>query len=231
MTPTSVPAPSTDAPSTGATGTPGTAIPDSRSQAGRTPGPRSPDPDTRRSALVAVAGLTAMAVVSPLAVFLALPDDRTTLAGALMLLVAVLDVVVALALVPVLSPAGRSLARTAAAVRIAYAAALAVASLLLLTGSDADRFTEIWDLALGVFGLSLLAVGVLLWRLHAAPRWLGALVVVAGLGYLVDAIVAALAPGALPELGAFTFVGEVALIGWLVVHALRARRRHSRPTT
>ncbi|MGO1509395.1 MAG: DUF4386 family protein [Actinomycetaceae bacterium] len=211
MTPISVPAPDVAPQAPGA-------------DTGGSPAPTPLSPASPRPPLVAAAGLTAMAVVSPLAVFLALPDGRTTLAAALMLVVAALDVLVALALVPVLAPAGRRLAHVAAALRIAYAVGLVVAAVLLLATADADRFTEVWDPALGIFGLSLLAVGVLLWRLLGAPLWLGAIVAVAGLGYLVAAVVAVVAPGSLPELGAVTFVGEVALIVWLVVHAARARR-------
>ncbi|MGC5617335.1 DUF4386 domain-containing protein [Georgenia sp. Z1491] len=179
---------------------------------------------TARAALTAAAALTAMAVLAPLAAFVALPDGRTTTAGAIMLAVAVLDVVVALALLPVLAPAGRTLSRTAAALRLGYGIALGIAAVQLAVTADAGRFDRTWEAALGVFGLSLVAVGVLLWRLAGAPRWLGALVVVAGVGYVVDAVVAQAGPPDAFEVSTVSFVGEVALIVWLVVRGLRGLR-------
>lgn len=180
---------------------------------------------TAPAALTAAAALTAMAVLAPLAAFVALPDGRTTTAGAVMVAVAVLDVVVALALLPVLAPAGRTLSRTAAALRLGYGVALGIAAVQLAVTADAGRFDRTWDAALGVFGLSLAAVGVLLWRLAGAPRWLGALVVVAGLGYVVDAVVAQVGPPDAFEISTVSFVGEVALIVWLVWFVVRGLHR------
>ncbi|MGC5627909.1 DUF4386 family protein [Georgenia sp. Z1344] len=181
-------------------------------------------PRSARPPLVAAAALTAMAALAPIATFVLLPDGRTSVAGWLMLVVAALDVVVALALVPVLEPAGRRLARVTAALRIGYGLVLGYAAAGLVVAGDAERFDQIWDLALGVFGLSLVGVGVLLWRLAGAPRWLAALVVVAGAGYVVDAVVSQVGPAGAFEVSTISFVGEVALIVWLVLNGLRARR-------
>ena len=119
-------------------------------------------PRSARPSLVAAAALTAMAVLAPIATFVALPDGRTAVAGWLMLVVAALDVVVALALIRVLEPAGRTLARVSAALRLGYGLVLGCAAAGLVVAGDAERFDRIWDLALGVFGLSLVGVGVLL---------------------------------------------------------------------
>ena len=48
------------------------------------------------------------------------------------------------------------------------------------------------------------------------PKWLGALLVLAGLGYLIDSIGKLFVPGYSLTLAAFTFVGEVVLIFWLL---------------
>jgi hypothetical protein len=49
----------------------------------------------------------------------------------------------------------------------------------------------------------------------------GILLVIAGLGYIADGFVAVLVPGASISIGQFTFVGEVALIFWLLIRGSR----------
>lgn len=83
------------------------------------------------------------------------------------------------------------------------------------------------------FGLWLLPLGALIWRSGFMPKAVGALVAVAGVGYLVDVVVAAMAPGTGFVLSEFTFVGELLLMGWLLAKgvdadAWRARRAHAR---
>ncbi|MDR7330248.1 DUF4386 family protein [Corynebacterium guangdongense] len=171
----------------------------------------------RATALTAGAGLALMAVLAPLAVFLALPAGHTTAAGLLLAVVVLLDVVVAVTLSDVLSPGGGPLAVAAAGLRLLYATVFTVAVGFLLRG-EVDTFERIWEPSLGVFGLHLLAVGVLGWR-TVVPRLIAALVFLAGAGYLVDAL--------LPlgvEVSGVSFVGEVALLLWLLARGGRARR-------
>jgi hypothetical protein len=55
------------------------------------------------------------------------------------------------------------------------------------------------------------------------PSWVGALTALAGVGYLVDSVSVALeAPLSVSE---FSFVGEVVLLGWLLVRGLRRGSR------
>ena len=173
----------------------------------------------RSSAIVAGAGLAAMAVIAPIAVFAALPAGLTALAGVLLLVVAVLDVMVAYALVAVLDPTDSTLARVTAGLRVAYAAAFAVAASRLLTADDVAGFQQIWDASLLLFAAHLIALALLGWRAGALPRWIGALVVLAGAGYLIDAV----GPAFGVELAVSTVssVGEVVLLVWLLIRGLR----------
>lgn len=149
------------------------------------------------------------------------------------LAVAVLDVVVAVALHRLLAPSAPLLSATAAALRIAYAAVLAGAVGHLATASSGaesstvgalEAFETTWALGLGVFGVHLLLLGAAFTRWPEAPRLLGPLLVLAGAGYLVDSVGGVLHPGATWTVAAFAFIGEVVLLGWLLLGARRGRR-------
>ena len=78
-----------------------------------------------------------------------------------------------------------------------------------------------WELGLALFGLHLVAVGVIAWRSGDVPRWLGALVAIAGLGYLVDTFAKIVLPTL--DLGFLmvTFFGEAVFAIWLVWRGFR----------
>jgi hypothetical protein len=158
------------------------------------------------------------------------------------LVVIALDVVVAWALYVLLRPVNEALAVLVAWLRLVYAAifAIAVANLFdiaqALGGqraalgseqlqaevmSSIGSFENGWDLGLAIFGLHLLGLGVLLFRSSLMSRVLGGLVVLAGIGYLVDSLGEILIPGYAVSLAAVTFVGEVLLIVWLLWVAAR----------
>jgi Domain of unknown function (DUF4386) len=155
------------------------------------------------------------------------------------LIAAVLDVVVAWALYEFFRPLNRRLALLAAWLRVAYAAvfAAALSNLLvaarLLTDADSlgafgarqlraqamtsvSEFEGAWDLALAVFGLHLLVLGYLALTSRPVPGLVGVLVMVAGLGYLVDSFGVLLSTGYDANVAGFTFAGEVLLMGWLL---------------
>lgn len=159
-----------------------------------------------------------------------------------LLAVVVLDVIVGLALYNVFREVHENAARLGAALRLTYAAVFAVAishlsgaARLATDGSDGlsdaqaagqalvavDAFGDTWDAALVLFGLHLLTLGWLLHRSGAGPRWLGPLLALAGVGYLVDSTVAVLTGDSSPVMSMYTFVGEFALAVWLVVHGRR----------
>ncbi|MGR0219933.1 DUF4386 family protein [Agromyces sp. ZXT2-6] len=181
---------------------------------------RAPTPSTaastRAAALVAGISLALMAVLAPLGLLVALPAGLTGPAAVAVLVIAVLDVIVGVALYPILRPGGELIAQVAAALRVAYGAAFAVAAGALLEPADPERFQAMWDAALFVFGLHLLAVGIAAVRASSIPTWIGVLVLIAGAGYAIDAVSVALAPSAPLGIGQFVFVGEVVLLVWLI---------------
>lgn len=169
------------------------------------------------------------------------------------LIVAILDVVVAWALYVLLRPVNEIIALLVAWLRVAYAAvfASALVNLLdaaqLLSGRPASTsagqaaqlqaqvasslasFANGWDLALAIFGLSLLGLGALLLKSVDFPRFLGALVILAGVGYLADSFGTILVPGYSLTISTFTFVGEALLTVWLFRVAFKASRSAESP--
>jgi hypothetical protein len=72
------------------------------------------------------------------------------------------------------------------------------------------------------FGLWLVPLGVLIWASGFIPRIIGGLLVLAGAGYLVDVVLVAMLPSVTFVLSEFTFVGELLLMGWLLVRGVNA---------
>jgi hypothetical protein len=159
--------------------------------------------------------------------------------------VAILDVVVAWGFYVLLRPVNRRVALLVGWLRVVYAAIFAFTLLNLLdaarlvqgaTGTalqsgplqaqvaaSVASFDTGWHLALGIFGLHLVGLGALLFR-FTAPRLLAALVVLAGLGYLSDAIGTILIADYGLTISTFTFIGEALLIFWLFWRAARGSR-------
>jgi len=220
------------------------------------------DISRRKVALIAGIGLLGMALLAPFALLSVLPnlvvpaDAAATvnnfiaseglfrIAIAAVLIVIMLDVVVAWALYVLLRPVSRTLAVLVGWLRLAYAAAFAMALVNLLDVAQllggADRstlqpeqlhaqvmasiasFDNGWvGIALAIFGLHLLGLGYLLFESAHFPRFLGALVVVAGGGYLADSFARILAPDFAFTFSLYTFVGEALLIFWLFWRAIK----------
>lgn len=155
--------------------------------------------------------------------------------------VVVLDVVVAWGLFEVFAHVSAGLSRLAAWLRLVYAGVFLVAITELLgavgilggldqLAGNADQlqvqalqrtaaFTDVWNAGLVLFGLHLLVVGYLAYRSADAPKLLGVLVGIAGMGYIVDSVAAVL--GTPTSFAALTFVGEVVLALWLVIWGRR----------
>lgn len=161
-----------------------------------------------------------------------------------MFLVVALDVVVAWALYRVFSPVSRSISGLAACFRLVYSGVLlvAVSHLVavphLLSNDDylsvfsADQlhtqalaeivtFNDVWAAGLGLFGFHLLIIGYLAYRSAYVPRFLGVLLAIAGLGYVVDSFGAVLSRGSWTDVSSFTFIGEFLLALWLVIWGRR----------
>lgn len=210
----------------------------------------------RRASLVAGIGLAAMAALSAFAVFGALgglgtPGGAARAVTALadsgvlfrwgvvcLFLVVVLDVVVAAALLDVFTPVSRSVSMLAAWFRIAYAAVflVAISQLTAMLSAPAGTtqaeahlraFDDTWHAGLVLFGVHLVLLGCLAYCSGFMARIFGILLVVAGLGYVMDSFAAVLVPGYSISIAQLTFVGEVALIFWLLAwggrHAGRER--------
>ena len=78
------------------------------------------------------------------------------------------------------------------------------------------------------FGLWLVPLGVLIWQSRFIPRFVGGLLIVAGAGYLVDVVLGAMMATPPIVVSEFTFVGELLLMGWLLVRGLNARKFQAR---
>ncbi len=75
------------------------------------------------------------------------------------------------------------------------------------------------------WGLWLLPLGCLVFRSGFLPRILGALLILAGAGYLVDFLRYVLLPDVQVTVTQFTFIGELLFPLWLVVRGINASRR------
>ena len=155
---------------------------------------------------------------------------RSGIAG--LMVVVVLDIVVACSLLAVFESVNRSVAIMAAVFRIAYATVFLVAITQLVNAlallGDADealqavgQFHTIWDASYALFGVHLALIGYLVYRSGFAPRIIGVLLVLAGLGYLIDKIGSVLVSGYALEISRFSFVGEAVLIFWLLIKGVR----------
>ena len=200
----------------------------------------------RMAAIIAGTGLLLMAILSPIAylnTFQSLVnfDDAALTAqnilhsiGAfrtailLLFAVALLDVLVAWALYIVLMPVNKNIAALAAWLRVIYAGIFIFAisklyvALQVITadGNQAmiflKAFQSIWDKGLILFGFHLLVLGYLVFKSGYVPKWLGAFLVLAAVGYIVDGVGKTLSPDYNLNIAQFTFVGEVLLIFWLL---------------
>ncbi|KTG13946.1 DUF4386 domain-containing protein, partial [Haloferax profundi] len=92
-----------------------------------------------------------------------------------------------------------------------------------------NAFYAIWDAALILVGLHLVVLGYLVYRSGSvpsyksgyAPKVLGVLLAIAGVGYVIDSFGRVLFAGYSFEVAAFTFIGEVLLIFWLFIYGRR----------
>ena len=75
---------------------------------------------------------------------------------------------------------------------------------------------------MGLFGIHLLLIGWLAFSSGIVPRLVGVLVTIAGAGYLIDSVGPLLSATYRLELASFAFVGEVVLMVWLLVFAVRS---------
>ena len=211
----------------------------------------NPDTRSLRTAsLIAGLGLALIVVLAPLGNFVAVqplitPGDAAKTAQdilnseslfrwgiASLVLTAVLDMIVAGSLFVVFEPVSRGVSMMAALFRVAYTAVflvgisqLVVALGLLRDPPQAmravDAYNTIWLIGLIFFGIHLMLLGYLAYRSGYMAKIFGILLVVAGLGYLVDGFGTVLVPNYSINIAQFTFVGEAALMFWLLIKGTR----------
>lgn len=204
----------------------------------------------RTAAIVAGTGLAIMAVLAGFANFgaivplIARGDAEQTaqnVSGAPLLfsagvvsffIVAVLDIIVAGALYTLFKPVSRRVSAAAAWMRSVYAVLLVVALSQLVIGFSLlgdpeaalpvlESFNTIWVISQGLFGISLLLVGYLAFQSGFVPKVFGILLAIAGIGYFADAVGVAFISDFSAVFAQFMFVGEVALIFWLLIAGRR----------
>ena len=171
--------------------------------------------------------------------------DQTQLLLAILSLglVAILDVIVGWTLYISFKPVNRTLSMAMGSLRIIYGIVFGIAIvnlvrvLTLLGGAGSpvpaqlqeqvyascNAFTSVWQFALIIFGVHLLLLGMLTFQTSLFSKILGILVVISGLGYVIDGIVFFLAPELNIAIGQFTFFGELLLAIWLVVKGLNGK--------
>lgn len=168
------------------------------------------------------------------------------------LVVIVADFVVAWALYVFLRPVDESLSLLTAWMRLIYAVIFAMSLLGLVralalvggassvTGLGGDRaeaqaaamiaaFTDGWNIGYVFFGIHLALLGVLIVRSTFVPKILGALLLLAGLAYVVDRVGAYLVPDAGLQLSTYVGWGELLLMVWLLFRGgMKVGRRRVR---
>lgn len=94
----------------------------------------------------------------------------------------------------------------------------ALASLFL------DVYQHGFNIAHIFWGLWLFPMGYLIFRSGFLPRFIGVLLIIAGMGYLVDFTLFFLFPDVAWTVSNFTFVGEVVLIFWLLIRGVNVEQ-------
>ncbi|GAB3259649.1 DUF4386 domain-containing protein [Arthrobacter pigmenti] len=212
-------------------------------------GLNQPAKPLRTPSLIAGVGLLLMTIFAVYGVFgpvdsLTTPGDPARTAAdvagsellfrtgiASLIVVVVLDVIVAAALFEVFASVNRSVSMVAAWFRLAYSAVFLVAICQLLEVpalSDGEQilaavnsFNIIYYVGLILFAVHLLLLGYLAYRSGFMAKIFGVLLVIAGVGYLADSFGTVLIAGFTPVIAQFVFVGEVALIFWLLIKGRR----------
>jgi hypothetical protein len=178
------------------------------------------------------------------------------------LIVIILDVFVALGFYVFLKPVNKSLSLLAAWFRLLYTAVFGFALLNLITVlrlfSSADyltifetdqlyaqvmlslnAFSDGWAIGyVCFFGLHLTVLGYLVYKSGYIPRILGVLLIIGGLGYLIDNVAILLLPNYEAYEAIFSLViplltipGEVLFALWLLVKGVKTPERKNRDET
>ncbi|MGO2573769.1 MAG: DUF4386 family protein [Corynebacterium casei] len=167
--------------------------------------------------------LLAMAIASPIGFLVALPQKQFTITAFVGFVVVLLDICVALLLIPILRSGGTALANWASVLRIFYATGLFTVTILLVIRQNGELFTQVWDYSLALFGFLLVVAGIAMCRSAELPTIIGVLLLIAGAGYPFDSVTTMFNVETV-SLSGFTFIGEVALLLWLMWSGSRLRK-------
>lgn len=91
-----------------------------------------------------------------------------------------------------------------------------------------DAFNTTWNIALAAFGIHLLFIGYLIFKSSFIPRVVGVLLIIAGLGYLIESLAAFLLPNFDLNLALFTGWGELLLTFWLLIKGVNVEKWENR---
>jgi Domain of unknown function (DUF4386) len=155
-----------------------------------------------------------------------------------------LDVVIAWALYILMAPVNRAVSLLTAWFRLMYTAVAIFGMLNLVTvyrlvntpdyltafGSQQlhaqvrlllNSFRYDWSMSLLIFGIHLVLLGYLIYRAGYIPRIIGVLLVIDGMGWVVDSLKPYLYPTAHLGFLFVTFLGELVFMVWLLVRGWR----------
>jgi hypothetical protein len=156
------------------------------------------------------------------------------------------DVVIAWALYVLLAPVNRSLSLLTAWFRLVFAAIALFGWLNLVTvfrllntpeyltsfGSVQlhaqvnlllNSFRYDWSMSLVIFGIHLVLLGYLIYRSGYIPRIIGILLVIDGLGWVIDSFQPYLYPNTHLGFLFITFFGELVFMLWLLIRGWKIR--------
>ncbi|MGA8098071.1 MAG: DUF4386 domain-containing protein, partial [Candidatus Cybelea sp.] len=80
-----------------------------------------------------------------------------------------------------------------------------------------------WSMSLVIFALHLLLVGALIYRSGYLPKWLGVILVINGLGWIIDPLQPYLLPNVNLDFFFVTFFGELIFMLWLLIMGWRIK--------
>ena len=158
------------------------------------------------------------------------------------------DVVIAWSLYFLLAPVNKALSLLTAWFRLVYAAMALCATFSLvsvfrlLTAPDyrtlfgsgplnaqvrllLSSFRWDWSMSLVLFGIHLVLLGYLIFRSSYIPRIMGILLVINGLGWIIDSLGPYLLPNANLGFTFITFFGEVVFMLWLLIMGWKVQER------
>lgn len=154
---------------------------------------------------------------------------------AALLAVAVLDVVAAAGMFALFRTTNPLISSVAGIIRTAYAGLFVLAISQLIVALDStdnaqktldsvELFSSIWHYSLGLFGVCLLVLGYLAIQSVFMHKTFGILIGIAGMGYVADFVGLCFVTNFTPMFGNFGFIGETAMILWLLIRGRRLPR-------